>query len=58
MGSHEELCWRGRASGQNSKAFHARVDMRPTIPIGVPELLIVGVIGLLLWRVYRFTRSK
>ena len=32
--------------------------MRPTIPIGVPELLIVGVIGLLLWGVYRFTRSK
>jgi len=56
MGSHEELCWRGRASRQNSKAFHASVDMRPTI--GVPELLIVGVIGFLLWGVYRFTRSQ
>jgi Sec-independent protein translocase protein TatA len=32
--------------------------MRPTIPMGVSELLIVGVIGLLLWGVYRFTRLK
>ena len=30
--------------------------MRPRI--GVPELLIVGVNGFLLWGVYRFTRSK